>query len=146
VVRADIRLTDVLFILFSLLRVVPASATISPDAWRRHLPTTLDGLRPRVGCEAEAGCSRKKWAGSILLGAIIACIAFRSAVRGLPEDHAVAGLHLNPPVTGPTEHHLGGRHSAGLRRCPRIHRPHVRSGRPQTPWGSSSSTARPVRW
>jgi AcrR family transcriptional regulator len=49
VVRADIRLTDVLFILFSLLRVVPASAAISPDAWRRHLAITLDGLRPRAG-------------------------------------------------------------------------------------------------
>jgi len=50
-VRADIRLTDVLFILASLLRVVPASATISPDAWRRHLAITLDGLRPRDGAD-----------------------------------------------------------------------------------------------
>jgi len=30
------RLTDVLFILASLMRVVPASATICPRAWRRH--------------------------------------------------------------------------------------------------------------
>jgi hypothetical protein len=29
--------------------VVPASAAISPDAWRRHLAITLDGLRPRAG-------------------------------------------------------------------------------------------------
>src|SRR5882757_8448738 len=48
-VRADIVLTDVLFVLASLLRVVPASAAISPDAWRRHLAITLDGLRPRDG-------------------------------------------------------------------------------------------------
>jgi len=51
VVRGDIRLTDVLFILSSLLRVVPASVTICPDAWRRHLAITLDGLRPRDGAE-----------------------------------------------------------------------------------------------
>jgi AcrR family transcriptional regulator len=48
-VRADIGLTDVLFLLLSLLRVVPASAAVAPDAWRRHLAITLDGLRPRDG-------------------------------------------------------------------------------------------------
>jgi hypothetical protein len=51
VVRGDIRLTDVLLILSSLLRVVPASVTICPEAWRRHLAITLDGLRPREGAE-----------------------------------------------------------------------------------------------
>jgi hypothetical protein len=47
VVRADIVLTDVLFILGSLMRVIPAASAVAPNSWRRHLAITLDGLRPR---------------------------------------------------------------------------------------------------
>ena len=46
-VRADIELTDVLLIMYSLQRVIPAAAQVAPDAWRpRHLAIALDGLRP----------------------------------------------------------------------------------------------------
>jgi len=45
-VRSDIELTDVLFILHSLQRMIPAAASIAPDAWRRPLAIALDGLRP----------------------------------------------------------------------------------------------------
>ena len=46
-VRSDIELTDVLFILHSLQRMIPAAASVAPDAWRRPLAIALDGLRPR---------------------------------------------------------------------------------------------------
>jgi hypothetical protein len=38
-----------------------------------------------------------------------------------PEDHAVAALHLDAPISEPVEHHLGGRDSSvlGKRRCTR---------------------------
>jgi AcrR family transcriptional regulator len=45
-VRADLQLTDLLFIMTSLQGVIAASDTVFPDAWRRHLVITLDGLRP----------------------------------------------------------------------------------------------------
>ena len=45
-VRSDIELTDVLLIMYSLQRVIPAAAQVAPDAWRRHLAIALDGLRP----------------------------------------------------------------------------------------------------
>ncbi|HEY2203657.1 MAG TPA: helix-turn-helix domain-containing protein [Pseudonocardia sp.] len=48
-VRSDIGLTDLLFVLCTLQRVIPASAAVSPDAWRRHLALTMDGLRPHPG-------------------------------------------------------------------------------------------------
>lgn len=47
VVRPDVGFTDLAFILCSLQRVIPASSAVCPDAWRRHLAITLDGLRPR---------------------------------------------------------------------------------------------------
>jgi AcrR family transcriptional regulator len=46
-VRPDVELTDLLLILYSLQRVIPAAAQVAPDAWRRHLAIALDGLRPR---------------------------------------------------------------------------------------------------
>src|SRR4051812_31573027 len=46
--------------------------------------------RSRSGL-AWASCSDRKWAGSILLGAVIAFFSW-SAVRGFPEDHAVAAF------------------------------------------------------
>lgn len=43
--RDDVVAEDLLFVLAALGRVVPASAAVSPDAWRRYLALLLDGLR-----------------------------------------------------------------------------------------------------
>lgn len=44
--RAGFRfLEDIAFITWSHTRILEATATIAPDAWRRHLALTLDGLR-----------------------------------------------------------------------------------------------------
>ncbi|RLV09099.1 TetR family transcriptional regulator [Streptomyces griseocarneus] len=43
--RSDVVVEDLLFALAALGRVVPASVTVAPDAWRRHLHLLLDGLR-----------------------------------------------------------------------------------------------------
>jgi AcrR family transcriptional regulator len=48
-VRSDVELTDVLVVVCSLQRVIPAAAEVAPDAWRRHLAIALDGFRPRQG-------------------------------------------------------------------------------------------------
>jgi AcrR family transcriptional regulator len=48
-VRADAELTDLMLVMYSLEQVVPATAQVAPDAWRRHLAIALDGLRPREG-------------------------------------------------------------------------------------------------
>jgi AcrR family transcriptional regulator len=53
-VRPDVELTDVLFVVYSLQRVIPAAAQLAPDAWRRHLAIALDGLRPREGSTLPA--------------------------------------------------------------------------------------------
>jgi AcrR family transcriptional regulator len=45
--RPDVGFTDMALIMCSLQRVIPASSAVCPDAWRRHLAITLDGLRPR---------------------------------------------------------------------------------------------------
>jgi AcrR family transcriptional regulator len=44
--RADIGLTDLILVMCSLQSVIPAVDAVAPDAWRRHLALTLDGLRP----------------------------------------------------------------------------------------------------
>jgi AcrR family transcriptional regulator len=49
VVRADAELSDLLFVMYALQQVVPVTAQVAPDAWRRHLAIALDGLRPREG-------------------------------------------------------------------------------------------------
>src|SRR5947209_955315 len=52
--------------------------------------------------EAWASCSCRKAVGSILLGAVIAFFSW-SAVRGFPEDHAVAAFTSGPhPGWGPS--------------------------------------------
>ncbi|MFG1790893.1 TetR/AcrR family transcriptional regulator [Nocardia sp. NPDC049149] len=43
--RADWVLEDIAFITWSHTRILEATATIAPTAWRRHLALTLDGLR-----------------------------------------------------------------------------------------------------
>ncbi|MFE0044285.1 TetR/AcrR family transcriptional regulator [Streptomyces albireticuli] len=43
--RGDVVVEDLLFALAALGRVVPASETVAPGAWRRHLHLLLDGLR-----------------------------------------------------------------------------------------------------
>jgi AcrR family transcriptional regulator len=53
-VRSDVELTDVLFVVYSLQRVIPAAAQLAPDSWRRHLAIALDGLRPREGSTLPA--------------------------------------------------------------------------------------------
>ncbi|HEY1970401.1 MAG TPA: helix-turn-helix domain-containing protein [Pseudonocardia sp.] len=44
--RADIGLPDLILVMCSLQRVIPAVDAVAPDAWRRHLALTLDALRP----------------------------------------------------------------------------------------------------
>jgi AcrR family transcriptional regulator len=53
-VRSDAELTDLMFIMYSLEQVVPITAQVAPDAWRRHLAIALDGLRPRAGAPLPA--------------------------------------------------------------------------------------------
>ncbi|UGT45388.1 TetR/AcrR family transcriptional regulator [Nocardia yamanashiensis] len=45
VLRADWVLEDLGFITWAHTRIVEATAAIAPDAWRRHLALTFDGLR-----------------------------------------------------------------------------------------------------
>ncbi|MDX6310589.1 MAG: hypothetical protein QOF84_5563 [Streptomyces sp.] len=44
-VRGDIVAEDLLFLLAALAKLVPLSAAVVPDAWRRYLTLLLDGLR-----------------------------------------------------------------------------------------------------
>src|SRR4051794_9531577 len=71
---------------------VPYSApqTASASADMSVLMKVVSICRSRSGL-AWASCSDRKWAGSILLGAVIAFFSWR-AVRGFPEDHAVAAF------------------------------------------------------
>lgn len=46
-VRPDAELTDLMFVMCSLQQVVPLTASVAPDAWRRHLAIALAGLRSR---------------------------------------------------------------------------------------------------
>lgn len=46
--RDDIVAEDLLFALAALGRVVPASAAVIPDVWRRYLALLLDGLRTQA--------------------------------------------------------------------------------------------------
>ncbi|HZC29754.1 MAG TPA: helix-turn-helix domain-containing protein [Gaiellaceae bacterium] len=43
--RADFTFADLALVLWSLRPVMDATATVAPDAWRRHLHLLLDGLR-----------------------------------------------------------------------------------------------------
>jgi AcrR family transcriptional regulator len=43
--RSDFTLADMAFVTWSITRTIEATATVSPDAWRRHLAFLLDGLR-----------------------------------------------------------------------------------------------------
>ncbi|MBE3199858.1 TetR/AcrR family transcriptional regulator [Frankia sp. CH37] len=45
VLRADITLEDMAFVLWGHARTVEATAAVAPRAWRRHLAIMLDGLR-----------------------------------------------------------------------------------------------------
>lgn len=48
IVRDDVVAEDLLFLLAALGRVVPASASVVPDSWRRYLALLLDGLRTQA--------------------------------------------------------------------------------------------------
>lgn len=50
-VRSDADFTDLLLIMYSLQRLIPA---VAPDVWRRHVAITLDALRPREGSTLPA--------------------------------------------------------------------------------------------
>src|SRR3954468_9625604 len=90
-----------------------APQTASASADMRVLVNVVSICRSRSGL-AWASCSCRKWAGSILLGAVIALVSW-IAVRGFPEDHAVAALTSGPhPERGAVVHHPGGRHSSTL--------------------------------
>jgi AcrR family transcriptional regulator len=43
--RADFTLADMAFVTWSITRTIEATASVRPDAWRRHLAYLLDGLR-----------------------------------------------------------------------------------------------------
>ncbi|WP_327141596.1 TetR/AcrR family transcriptional regulator [Nocardia sp. NBC_01327] len=45
VLRADWVLEDIAFITWAHTRIVEATGTLAPDAWRRHLAFVFDGLR-----------------------------------------------------------------------------------------------------
>ena len=49
VVRPEVELPDVLFVVNSLLSTLPPAITIAPAGWRRHLLIALEGLRPHHG-------------------------------------------------------------------------------------------------
>jgi AcrR family transcriptional regulator len=44
--RADIRQTDIIFIVFVLIEATQLSHAANPDIWRRYLTLILDGMRP----------------------------------------------------------------------------------------------------
>jgi hypothetical protein len=46
VVRADIAMSDIGFVLMMLCQVADVAADDDPGLWRRYLPTLLAGLRP----------------------------------------------------------------------------------------------------
>jgi AcrR family transcriptional regulator len=48
-IRPEIELTDVLFVVNSLLATLPPAIAIAPAGWRRHLLIALEGLRPHHG-------------------------------------------------------------------------------------------------
>ncbi|GAA5134080.1 hypothetical protein GCM10023320_61290 [Pseudonocardia adelaidensis] len=48
-IRPDAELTDLMFVMYSLQQVVPVTAQVAPDAWRRHLAIALAGLRSSEG-------------------------------------------------------------------------------------------------
>jgi hypothetical protein len=76
----------------------------------RHQRVDERGLERSRSGDAEASCSCRKLAGSILLGAVIAWSSLLKHCERSPKDHPVAALHLYAaPGTGPTAHHLGGR-------------------------------------
>jgi hypothetical protein len=71
-------------------------------------------VRSRSG-DADTNCSCRNRAGSILDGAVIAWVSFRSTVRGLQKDHAMAALHVDgTPISGPAVHHHAGLNSSGI--------------------------------
>src|SRR3954454_4536184 len=77
----------------------PQTASASADI--SVLMNVVSICRSRSGL-AWASCSDRKWAGSILLSAVIALVSW-IAVRGVPEDHAVAALTSGPhPERGPS--------------------------------------------
>jgi AcrR family transcriptional regulator len=43
--RADFVLEDMAFVTWAITRTIEATASVNPDAWRRHLAFILDGLR-----------------------------------------------------------------------------------------------------
>jgi AcrR family transcriptional regulator len=45
-VRADLRQTDIPFLIFMLTDTAQLARTVSPEIWRRYLTLVLDGLRP----------------------------------------------------------------------------------------------------
>ena len=69
----------------------PQTASASADI--SALMNVVSIERSRSG-DADSSWSCRKRAGSILLGAVIVDVSFRSTVRGLPKDHAVAALHV----------------------------------------------------
>jgi len=54
--RADLTFADVALVLWSLGPVMDATATVAPEAWRRHLHLVLDGLR----AQAATPCAQSR--------------------------------------------------------------------------------------
>ena len=61
----------------------------------------LDSIERSKSGDADASCSCRNRAGSILDGAVITRVSFRSTVVGLQKDHAVTALHVDAtPIPG----------------------------------------------
>jgi hypothetical protein len=56
----------------------------------------VDSIERSKSGDADASCSCKNRAGSILDGAVIAWVSFRSTVEGLQKDHAVTAYTPTP--------------------------------------------------
>jgi AcrR family transcriptional regulator len=93
-VRSEIELTDVLFILHSLQRMIPATASIAPDAWRRPLAIALDGLRPRGRSALPA--TAMTLAQLTGLGERVEAAARRSTVREAVRSSSECLLNATP--------------------------------------------------
>ncbi|MGP4004256.1 TetR/AcrR family transcriptional regulator [Streptomyces sp. 8N706] len=66
-IRDDIVTEDLLFSLAALGRVVPASAAVVPDAWRRYLALLLDGFRTDAAAPLPAPPLTPQQLGGVLL-------------------------------------------------------------------------------
>ena len=106
--RADIRQTDIPFIVFVLTEATQLSRAVNPEIWRRYLTLILDGMRPRPGGRHPASGARHAAGGDgeeHAAGRAVAPLTF-SADPSLPFlIHAIPlnNLHLHVHVQSVNE-------------------------------------------